>query len=1156
MNLGELVTTLGLDATPLKQAQAELRSLSQAAASAASAIDLKLTSSTKSAATEAQKASSVYKDWLGGTASQANAASSNLLALVGVTASVAGAAVLAKKAWDAWLGLVSSGVSAIDQYKMSIYGTASALATMSDVSGPKDEAYSQWKNYLEWLRREANIADREAAASGKEIFETATAFGRYGVVAMTREQIKVISNFTDELKSQLKGMAGGTEMFMRQANQEVRALMEGRQVAGAQMAMLFDKLDPKWKENFENARRSGTVLEYINSVLPRIEEKVRDISNTWESVTSTLENIKDEVLRAAFGQAYGDLVGFVKQINDSLYQEGVLTERGEKLVQALALAWSTAKTRIQEALDYALNNAPKVISHVESLAVALGTIASAAAKAAIHISDFLYRLENARISPTLLALMGAMMGGKLAGWQGALVGAGAGFAAGTGSQITGVTKTREELYGGGQSFGGYTEEENEAAKFVNNYREVNKQLSVQAQNAEGFAESLKWADEQLKEWTKKEYGPHWEFQYKTLKGFQPEAREGKAPSVPSIRKPPTEVGGAGGGGAKEAEKLQSLIDTLEKERARLSEGSFGAIIGWYNDIMKKIMEYQVAGLNAEEAISLARTVAGEKYEKEVENFNKWYASQAGDKEKQIDYEEKDILSKNILTQQGIIDVARMTGRTLASIHEENEKRKSQITEVSARKRATLEIDQEMTKNNLVKNYYEKLAQLTPVMSDQASYQEKALDLQQKIDSAALSKLLKENDYLKSLGNELRAMEALVFQAQKYEQARKGWMQQGVQGGLQVWAFDRQKEMAERPAKAMIEMMQESERMLADGLSGAIIDSLRGRQRDMSEVFYQAAEAGIKRSVSMMVASLYDQIAKWVKIPKLGAKPDGTPGNPLNVIVQNMPIGGKVGEGTDLFSGILGKYPVPSVNVTNAAKDWVKQGENTAPSSIGGWFWDDYVKNAPVAQQASTGLFGSIADWFKGLGSNLQGTWFGSILGTVGSVFGGIFDFFGSIGSAISGALGGGAGGGSFLSSIFSGLGGLFGFQHGGVVDKPTLALIGEAGREYVIPEKKFNQFVEMLPKVHAFAAGGYVDKPTLALIGERGPELVLPEGKISSIQDGILKHIGGNRNVSPEPVNIDARTYVVAPEPSKYQASREQLEAKRAESIRRALRNL
>jgi hypothetical protein len=95
-----------------------------------------------------------------------------------------------------------------------------------------------------------------------------------------------------------------------------------------------------------------------------------------------------------------------------------------------------------------------------------------------------------------------------------------------------------------------------------------------------------------------------------------------------------------------------------------------------------------------------------------------------------------------------------------------------------------------------------------------------------------------------------------------------------------------------------------------------------------------------------------------------------------------------------------------------------------------------------------------------------------------------------------------------------GMGFGYGFQHGGIVTRPTVGMLGEAGPEAVIPLSKLwgsdqptNENTKELSRLafnlrallesgaiigvpKAYAEGGVITKPTLAKVGEAGPEIV------------------------------------------------------------------
>lgn len=64
------------------------------------------------------------------------------------------------------------------------------------------------------------------------------------------------------------------------------------------------------------------------------------------------------------------------------------------------------------------------------------------------------------------------------------------------------------------------------------------------------------------------------------------------------------------------------------------------------------------------------------------------------------------------------------------------------------------------------------------------------------------------------------------------------------------------------------------------------------------------------------------------------------------------------------------------------------------------------------------------------------------------------------------------------------------YASGGIVRKPTLALVGEAGPEMIIPMSKLG--MAGFKDLPFMANGGEVDRPTLAMIGESGKEAVIP----------------------------------------------------------------
>lgn len=85
-----------------------------------------------------------------------------------------------------------------------------------------------------------------------------------------------------------------------------------------------------------------------------------------------------------------------------------------------------------------------------------------------------------------------------------------------------------------------------------------------------------------------------------------------------------------------------------------------------------------------------------------------------------------------------------------------------------------------------------------------------------------------------------------------------------------------------------------------------------------------------------------------------------------------------------------------------------------------------------------------------------------------------------------------------------------GMATGGVITEPTLAVIGEAGPEVVIPLSRFSEVIEksvsetvkttsLIGRISHFAEGGIIREPTLIMAGEAGPEVYTPLSRYESM---------------------------------------------------------
>ena len=169
----------------------------------------------------------------------------------------------------------------------------------------------------------------------------------------------------------------------------------------------------------------------------------------------------------------------------------------------------------------------------------------------------------------------------------------------------------------------------------------------------------------------------------------------------------------------------------------------------------------------------------------------------------------------------------------------------------------------------------------------------------------------------------------------------------------------------------------------------------------------------------------------------------------------------------------------------------------ALSNIGAWFTDMFQK----AWTGLTNVFSGLGNWFTGRWSDVTNalanvaTWFGSIFT---SAYNAVVNAFSNIGSFFSGVW-------STVKNIFVGAGQAVGSAVGGAFRSAVNAVLGTI-------ENVVNGFIGMINGVIGLinkipgvslggigyvslprlARGGIVDSPTVAMIGEAGKEVVMP----------------------------------------------------------------
>lgn len=1067
MDLGSLIATLGVDSAPLRTAEGDLRTFGSTASS---------------------------------TFSQAGAAASScasqFLAIAGVTLSVVGAIAVAQKAVSSWYSTIMGGINAVEEFQKTVISTAYTLTTMSDVKKPDlTKAYGEWTEYFDWLWRASLEADKKSAAGAKEIFTIGVELRKKGVKIVNDEDMATVGRLTDLMKA-VTPVYASLEM---QARGEIEAMMSGITRMGAQTSIILSQIDPKFKENIENARKAGTVLEYIRTLLPEIQKYTLEMMGTLDAVTSSMKSAWSVVQIRAFGDAHKDIVKFVGDLATKLVTEGKLTQEGELLAAALGTAWSKAKTGISGTIDYLLDNLPLVIDKISFAVTTVGTFVGGMASAALSVMqwvnnniELLKSLAEfaiiAKITNWIIGLAAEIVTLTIAHVSQATA-ATASSVATAGLTATTIACTEATLAATLASNGLATSNAivlTNASGAVVGVRALTTAVATGAAGAQvatvaysalaavigglviklaavaaigGVYGAYKTIKEPGQAWSEEESAimaaaPGVEY----VGGRTPKQyKEELVAEIPGPPAPPDYV-------LEMNKKLDEVQATTSKNapptpetrpftgKEKKEKGGGKGVEGAENQL-KSFIDTMISetarGAGETDAILNAwydkQILALEKIEAKgidaTKGYEALYSAYLSKKEK-LDRDFNDWYISGLGNQTSALKIAEEKKlREVAG----NETKIAQVREVFMRKQALLENEQNTQRLSLAKSYLDQFASLIPGLEDQLRYKRMILDIERQQADLNLNRLLLEGKITEEVYNQSRAAQAFVNQLKDYQLRLQEMSKGGVWEGLQLWGTERNKESATATTSMVKTTMKDLETGLSGAMSTSLINAMKGTQTSWEDFFMSVAETGIKKGFDYITSELFTGLAKLF-------------GNAALSLVDPLVYGSSQGA-TALEVG--------GQNAGISIYNWCVAGANVLASAGGG--------GGPGA-----GSFGGFLSGIFG-GSRSTAPLGGNIgsgeVGTGGDIWG---DIVGMIATPMA---------------------------KGGIVTQPTLAMVAEAGEpEAVIPLSSFGDksFLDMVSSQESDVATPptppAVESPKTTM-ASAPTDMVFPETIMPSVSD-------------------------------------------------------
>ena len=211
--------------------------------------------------------------------------------------------------------------SAVEDFNASSVAGAAILTSMQKSTRDIGVRYQENLGYSKQVNQELIRMDAHTAASFRNLSDMNTQFRNQGILIDTNNK-KQVDGFVNIANALAVLTAGSTNQAL-QYTQEVKALLKGEQRPGNLLFDLMNTLDngnlketlKTWQQISKETGNAGFAIEQMGNMLVGFKAAQGDIDALWSTVKSTMETIRDEILRDGFGPMFEIIVGKMNELN-------------------------------------------------------------------------------------------------------------------------------------------------------------------------------------------------------------------------------------------------------------------------------------------------------------------------------------------------------------------------------------------------------------------------------------------------------------------------------------------------------------------------------------------------------------------------------------------------------------------------------------------------------------------------------------------------------------------------------------------------------------------------------------------------------------------------------------------------------------------------
>ena len=190
-----------------------------------------------------------------------------------------------------------------------------------------------------------------------------------------------------------------------------------------------------------------------------------------------------------------------------------------------------------------------------------------------------------------------------------------------------------------------------------------------------------------------------------------------------------------------------------------------------------------------------------------------------------------------------------------------------------------------------------------------------------------------------------------------------------------------------------------------------------------------------------------------------------------------------------------------VGIWNTVSSWFDENVVQPVAEFFAWLWEGIVGDVKNTWNTIKNTFASVGSWFNGVFQSAYNAVTG-VFSKIGSFFGTIWgkikDTFSKLGTTISDAIGG---------AVKAGINGIIGFIER-TINNAIGLINGAIGLINKLPGVNIKKIGEL--KMPRLAKGGIVDKPTIAQVGESGKEAIVPLEKNTGWIDRVADRLNAS----------------------------------------------